>query len=350
MKIIEKTKQNILFVFFLLGTVSITNFCNGQTITESSVEFLPGTKILFADANEAGKILATKDEYIKSYTPFDRSIRMKTEKAVSQEEFINFISSQAMEWTGSEIIRMEEVIKSAASKLEPFNLKLPGTILLIKTTGAEESNAGYCRRNAIILPQIMLSPQNISFQQKMLLQQNNTLEHIFIHELFHIYMIHNPELREKFYGIVGFQKCNPVELPEKLKKIEITNPELPKDEYYIELIYKDGTINVMPIITIPDYYYRGQGGIFESLKVQLLAVEKTNDTWQYKSNDTGEPVLFELNELPNYRRETGDNTGYVIHPEEILAENFVLLVQGSQSVQSKWVIEEMDKLFQSVSR
>ncbi len=300
--------------------------------------------------NEARKFLATKDNYIKSYTPFDRSIRMKTEKDISEKAFFSFISNQAMEWTGSEQIRMKEVIKSAAIKLESLKLKLPDIILMIKTTGAEEGNAGYCRRNATILPKIMLAPQNMSFQQNMSLQQNNTLEHIFIHELFHIYMIHNPQLREKFYGIVGFQKCNPVDLPEKLRKVEITNPELPKDEYYIELLYEDGTINVMPIITIPDYYYRGQGGIFESLKVQLLAVEDVNGTWQYKRNDTGEPALFELNELPNYRRETGDNTGYIIHPEEILAENFVLLAQNSQSVKSKWVIEEMEKLFQTVSR
>ena len=58
----------ILFVLFLLVTISITNFCKGQTDIESSVEFLPGTKIVFVDANEAKKILATKDEYVKSYT------------------------------------------------------------------------------------------------------------------------------------------------------------------------------------------------------------------------------------------------------------------------------------------
>ena len=326
------------------------NFCNGQIDTESSIEFLPGTKIVFVDVNEAKKILATKDEYIKSYTSFDRSIRMKTAKTVSQEEFMSFVSDQALEWTGSEQIRMESVIKSAAKKLESFKLKLPRTILMIKTTGAEEGNAGYCRRNAIILPKNMLSPQNMVFQPGFSSQQTNLLEHVFIHELFHIYTIHNPQLRERFYEIVGFQKCNQVELPESLKKIEITNPELPKDEYYIELQYKDGTINVMPIITIPNYDFKARFELSQLLKTQLLAVEKTNDTWQYKRNDSGEPVIFELNELPNYRKETGDNTSYIIHPEEILAENFVLLVQKSGAVNSKWVIEEMGELLQSVSQ
>jgi len=341
----KKLKQNIFFVLILLVTASITNFSKGQTNSDSSIEFLPGTKIVFADVNEAKKILSAKDEYIKSYTPFDRSIRIKTEEPVSQEEFISFVSKQAMEWTDNERARMENAIKSAAKKLEHLKLKLPPTILMIKTTGAEEGNAGYCRRNAIILPKNMIAPQIMAFQGGFSSQQNNLLEHIFIHELFHTYTIHNPELREKFYEIVGFQKCNPVELPEELKKVEITNPELPKDEYYIELIYKDGTINVMPIITIPNYDYKGRFELSQLLKVQLLAVEKMDDKWQYKRNDTGEPVLFELNDLPNYRRETGDNTSYLIHPEEILAENFVLLVQKSLFVNSKWVIEEMDELF-----
>ena len=74
MKII---KPSILFLTILV-TVSITDFCKGQTNTDSSIEFLPGTKIVFADVNEAREFLATKDNYIKSYTPFDRSIRMKT--------------------------------------------------------------------------------------------------------------------------------------------------------------------------------------------------------------------------------------------------------------------------------
>ncbi len=343
---IKDTKQNILFVLVLLVTTSITSFCKGQTNTESSIELQAGTKIVFPDVNEAKKFLTTNDEDVNSLTSLDRSIRMKTQKAVSQEEYLSFVASHAMQWTQSEKKRMEEVIKSAAGKLKRFNLKLPPTILLIKTTGAEEGNAAYIRRNAIVLPQKLISQQNI--MQMMSNSQNSRIEHIFTHELFHIYLEHNPQLKEAFYKVVGFQKCNPVELPEKLEKYVPTSGF--SYDYYIELLYKDGTINVMPIITVPNYDYEKKDVFFKYMKVQLLAIEKAGDKWQFKRDDTGEPVLFELDDLPGYRRETGDNTEYVINPEEIIAENFVLLVQKSQSVKSKWVIEEMDKLFQSMSR
>ena len=354
MKMTKNTKQNILFVFFLLVTISITNFCKGQTNSESIIELQAGTKIVFVDVNEAQKLLAAKDEFIQSLAPFDRSIRLKTEKPVSQEEFINFVSKQAMEWTGSEIVRIEEVIESAARKLEPFKLKFPRTILLIKTTGAEEGNAAYCRRNAIILPGNMIAPQSISFRQGMAFMQNNNnanLEHIIIHELFHIYMIHNPELKEKFYGIINFKKCNIIELPRKLREAEITVPELPKNEYYIELQYKGDVIDAIPVIMFPRYNLKNGNDFSRCLdESKLLVIEKSDDRWIYKHEDNNEPILLNFNDVPDYYKKTGANTDYVIHPEEILAENFVLLVQNSQPVKYKWVIEKMDELLQSVSR
>ena len=66
MKITKKQEIFIFFVIVFIENSFIVNFCKGQTDTESSIEFLPGTKIVFADVNEARKILATKDNYIKS--------------------------------------------------------------------------------------------------------------------------------------------------------------------------------------------------------------------------------------------------------------------------------------------
>ena len=359
----KKQNKCLLFIVAILMFIFFGNFCKGQTrdneivyynnpdiisnrfadqnnfSPESSVELQTGTRIVFVDVNDAKKILATKDEYIQSLTPYDRSLRLKTNEVVSEEEFLKHTSDQAMAWSVYDKTRLKRIIESIANKVKHLELNLPPTILMVKTTGKDEGGAAYCRRNAIILPQNMLAQRNTMFRG------GDRLEGIFIHELFHIYMGYNPKLDEKFYGIVNFKKCNPVELPEELGKIEITNPDVPKNEYYIELLYGDGVINVMPIITVPKYDYETGGEFFRHLNTHLLAVEKADDKWQYKRDDNGEPVIFELNDLPNYQRETGDNTSYVIHPEEILAENFVLLVQKSNNVTSRWVIEEMEELF-----
>lgn len=37
----------------------------------------------------------------------------------------------------------------------------------------------------------------------------------------------------------------------------------------------------------------------------------------------------------------GRNTGYIIHPEEILADNFKLLATGAENVPSPQILEKM---------
>ena len=51
----------------------------------------------------------------------------------------------------------------------------------------------------------------------------------------------------------------------------------------------------------------------------------------------GQPVLHEAS-VPDFHRQIGSNTGYIIHPEEILADNFAALVTGAE-VNDAWLTE-----------
>ena len=55
-------------------------------------------------------------------------------------------------------------------------------------------------------------------------------------------------------------------------------------------------------------------------------------------------ALYTFNQIPNYLSLVGENTGYIIHAEEILADNFVLLVTNSKNVKTKKVITNMKKI------
>lgn len=57
------------------------------------------------------------------------------------------------------------------------------TVLLVQTTGQEESGAAYCRGNAIVLPRNMVR------------RADKSLEKTLTHELFHILSSHNKKLR-----------------------------------------------------------------------------------------------------------------------------------------------------------
>ena len=334
--------KHYLFAFVIIVTsLHSGNLCIGQTdqntgTSESGIELQKGTKLVFAEVEEAKRRLATKDDFVKSLSQFDRSSRMKTDKDVSEKEFLNYIANQVRTWTVDEKERVRVAVESVANQLMRFELNLPQTILLIKTTGKEEGGAAYCRPNAIVVP------------QNMFIQQTVSLEKLLIHELFHIISANNPKLKEALYEVINFKKCNSIELPDKLREIKITNPDAPKNDHYIEVQYEDSVINVIPIIysSAPKYDVKKVGEFFRYLKIHLLAIEKTDEKWQYKRANNGEPVLLELRDVPDYFNKIGMNTGYIIHPEEILAENFVLMVRGNQQLKSKWIIEKMQDLFQ----
>lgn len=308
-----------------------------NTSNESRIELQKGTELVFASVEEAKKHLTKKDEFINSLGPFDRSARLKTDKPVSEKEFLEYVANQVQSWTVGEKVRIRAVFKSITNRLGDFNLNLPQKILLIKTTGAEEGGAAYCRSSAIVL------------SQKMLIGQNAGLEKLLIHELCHILLSDNPKLKESLCRAINFKRCNDIKLPEKLREVRLTNPDGLKNDHYVEVKYNNSVIQVVPIIysSSPKYDVTKGGEFFRYLRINLLVLEKENGMWRYKRDDNGEPVLLELQAVPDYFNKIGSNTNYVIHPEEIIAENFVLVVQGTQPVKSKWVIEKMRKLLRN---
>jgi len=305
--------------------------------SESGLELQKGTEIVFASVKEAKKLLTRKDSFIKSLSPFDRSARLKTDKTVSEKEFLEHVADQVLPWTVGEKVRIEVVFKSIAGRIEGINLNFPREILLIKTTGKEEGGAAYCRSNAIVLP------------QKMLVRQNAGLEKLLTHELCHILLSNNPRLRESLCRAINFRKCNDIELPEKLREVKLTNPDGVKNDHYIEVEYDNSVVQIVPIIysSSPKYDVTKGGEFFRYLRINLLVIEKEGDRWRYKRDNDGESILLELQDVPDYFNKIGSNTNYVIHPEEIIADNFVLVVQETQPVKSEWVIEKMRKLLQN---
>jgi hypothetical protein len=51
--------------------------------------------------------------------------------------------------------------------------------------------------------------------------------------------------------------------------------------------------------------------------------------------------------VPGFAEQVGRNTTYIIHPEEILADNFVLLIDGRINLPTQRVVEEMGKVLQA---
>src|SRR5882672_3805046 len=183
------------------------------------------TTISFADVETARHLLTNRDDYAAALSPFDRAARMKTDRDVSEGEFLEFVGSNVLPWQPDETNRVTGLLEVVAKKLSSWNLPFPPVVLFIKTTGREEGDAEYTRQNSVVLPQHALTSDN--------------LERIIIHELFHVLSRQNPALRTQLYAVIHFHPINAVPLPVELRPRKITNPDGVQNGWAIEVTNDD---------------------------------------------------------------------------------------------------------------
>ncbi len=289
--------------------------------------------ISFAPLDQAQVLLTSRDNFIRRLSPFDRAARVKVERDVSEPEFLEFLAGSVLEWQSDEIARVRRALESLRPKLARFALDFPTTIWMIKTTGLEEGQSAYTRSNAIILP-----PAKLGYPDP------GKFERLIIHELFHVLSRHNPRLRESLYSVVGFRPCGEVDFPPELADRKITNPDAPLNDYAIRVSFKDEALWGMPILYARHKYDARQGGEhFEYMVLRLLAIQRDGIRFKPVYRE-GRPVCLEIDQVSQFFEQVGRNTERVEHPEEILASNFTLLVDGAKDVPSPGILDRMAKM------
>lgn len=292
------------------------------------------TEIRFADGAEAQAAITRRDDFTKSLSRFDLQSRLKTQGEATTDDLLKLYAENVTAWPREDIDKVTKGLEALRERLTDFHIPHPKTILLIRTTGKEESGAAYCRGPAIVLPENMLR------------QRPEGLLRLLAHELFHVLSTQNPELRRELYAIIGFQMCNPISLPSTLREHVITNPDAPQLDAYIELTLADGQkVAATPVLLASPAQFDPEAGksMFEYLQFKLLQVEKKDDRWEAVLKD-GQPVLIEPRGLKSYADQIGKNTGYVIHPDEILADNFALMIIQADKLPTPEIVEKMRKV------
>jgi hypothetical protein len=195
----------------LILALSLTSWANAD------VSLREGCAIRFASVDKGAEILGRKDEFIQRLSAFDRAARIKTDRSISEDEFLKFVKGNVLTWNESEKAKIEEAIASIRPALDVLPLSLPKIVNLVKTSGAEEGHAFYTRDTAIVMPEKETDEAD-----------SGLLKRTIAHELFHILSRGNPALREKLYELIGFTKCGEVEFPSDLQSRKITNPDAPR--------------------------------------------------------------------------------------------------------------------------
>lgn len=172
-------KKLFSILFLSILNLNSFNYANADTIDFSLSE---KTKIKMVSKEDASKILKTKDAFINNLSQFDMEARKKAKLAKDKTLYLKFLGNESLKWNENEIKKIKNAFDSISSKIKKYNLNLPKTINLVKTTGNEEGNAEYTRGSSIIIPKNLI-------EQTM--EKQESLERVMLHELFHIYSRYN---------------------------------------------------------------------------------------------------------------------------------------------------------------
>lgn len=280
----------------------------------SSASAYEGTPV-FTDKSEAATILARDDSYIEVLSPFDWAAKFRSNEPLDEAQRLAFMEPKLLEWPDSAIQKITNGVEALNAGLAELDINYPAEISFILTDGTEEG-APYTRGTYIVFP--LMFVENVPQDQ---------FNFVLAHEFFHVFSRHNQDLRPDMYALVGFTGADRIEYPDSIRDRILGNPDAPKRNYYFTTQYGNETVNFVPVTyASQDYDLSSNTPFFELAVQKLMAVEEIDGTLQPVLKD-GEPLLVDLDAIPAYEAEiTGGNTGYVTHPEEVLADNFALFV------------------------
>jgi hypothetical protein len=325
-----KTIKLVLLMFLALSSLSCS-INSLMKMAEPKILIYKQTYIRFASLEEGQKLIGDSSDWVKSLSSLDRKLRMKKNDDISEEEFLSFSANQVVKWKQNEIngfAKSIDIIRRRLGRMQ-INLDLPEEILLIKTTGEEQGGpAVYTRGNAIIISEGCPLPPPVEG---------------ILHELFHIMTNHSPSIREPLYSIIGYHPCNNVVLPVPIKNLKITNPDAFYNDFFIEVSVNGVPTKVIPIIYSEKAQYIG-GYLVDYLTFKLMALEYVNGIYVPLTNGK-KLVLFNVSEVTNFYEQIGQNTDYVIHPEETMAKNFTYMIMEMVDVPNPEILDSMSKFF-----
>jgi len=314
----------------LLPFLLIVLLFSCKAAKEGSILKLSETQnVVFMDSLQASKaiIVDSKEHFFEKITDVDMAIQMKENlpKTMSRSEkltaYRNFLKEDVISFTNEDMTYLKDVFKEvyeSANKINPTIF--PKKIRLIKTHAEHYGGSVYyTREDIIVIPKNVLAVKNY-----------DAIVSTIYHELAHIYSRYNEDKRHQLYDLVGFKNIGDsadLEMSPLLRKRILHNPDGINFAYKIDLkISEDSTISAIPIIASnEDQYENDKNTFFAYLDFKLYQVVPKGDTYEVITDEDGKSTL-NLREIPDFFRQITQNTDYIIHPDEIIADNFMFLL------------------------
>jgi hypothetical protein len=330
----------------LAGAILLTACKSRQSHTPSSVSAARTSKsltvaldnkhtLLLLDSVDAARtiLLDRYDRFFERVTAAEMSIQMKQPLVAGQAReammsgFKQFLQRDMATFSDSEaaLVRstMEEVFKTCMAVAPAV---FPDTVVMIKTKGVHYGDGVYYTRDKdIIIPaDVLAKPNKATFTSTM------------FHETFHVYSRLNPAKRKALYQLIGFEGIgyDKLDLPSNLAARVLHNPDGVDFAQKITLTQDGKTLHAVPVIFANQTgFVSRQPAFFGYLEFNLFEIKADERTGRWKAvvAADGYSSTLDLKKLPDFFRQIRDNTGYIIHPDEVLADNFSFLMQSKSN-------------------
>jgi hypothetical protein len=288
--------------------------CALLVVSAAQADAQLATNFGFASVEQGRAIVSARDEYIERLSPLERTLKARSESPVSEADFLKLLAATVKPWSAADRAAIQRALDSIAPAIAQLGLPLPRSVTFVRTSGVGEGNAPHTRASAIIITDSAL-------------KQPQGLPALLAHELFHVASRQDRAWRDAMYATIGFMPIEEIALPPELAARRITNPDAPRLDVAIRVETAEGPAWVTPLLLATVDRYDLRCGKFFAV-MQLTWIEVGRGARPQRGELANPPRLRSTADLRQFAEQVGRNTGYIIHPEEILAENFAQLVTG----------------------
>jgi hypothetical protein len=324
----------IRFHILCIALALLVGSCRTSQIS-SVLQLSQSHQLRFLSQTEAAQAIVTDqtNHYFDLVQPIEISIQLKkpvaslpTDRKQLMAEYTNFLKGDVLPFNDSDRKKMEPILSEIFKTCESVVPGLfPKEIKLIKTA-ANHYGPGvyYTRENCIIIPTDALDHfASTEFRKTM------------YHETWHIISRLNPQLQKQVYALIGFQPLDmkQITIPASLLSHLIYNPDGVDMGWQINLTDNNGKPKTaIPLLhTTQSGYKSSKSAFFDYLEFNLYHI----DQGKIMTKSDGVLSTLSIDTEPSFFSQITDNTTYIIHPDEVIADNFMFLMTTATDVKER---------------
>ena len=265
----------------------------------------------YASQEEGRELMLGNTEYYANYTQNDIDFRLRKNNGTIDElleasarsvgEF-SFIEKYFID---SRLAKMYRTLKRKGYELPPVE-----EIIFISTDMDLESGAsGYTHGTQIYLNTVSIK---VSTFLSFIPGFRQSADELLWHELFHCLTRNNPDFRREMCSLIHFTVADSdFEIPSCVAEYCLSNPDVEHHDSYATFVIDGQEIDCFTAWITTKQYEKGVSGWSDYETTALIPIDGTD-------------IYYTREQASNFYEVFGENTQYVIDPEECMADNFML--------------------------